>query len=212
MSDLLSWDTHLFFLINNWRNPVFDKIMPLFSDFALVLPFIVVFLIWRFVRGSASERIMWLVLLAAVGCSDSLCSHVIKPLVARIRPDQALNGVYLYKWKHWYVTNPVFRQHLHISYSWPSCHASNIWTFTSFLLVRKRIAGLLMIPIAVLVCYSRIYLGVHYPLDVFSGAIIGSVIGSIAALLSIYLSDYWSSINKFKKSGGKKYNDRQGSS
>ncbi len=180
-------DTQWFMLINSLRFPLLNFLMPIVSDLNLFLPFLIIFVLWRLIVGNNNERIMWFFLILSVVISDSLCSHIIKPLIGRLRPYQVLNGVYLYKWHHWIVTNEVLRQHFSHSYSWPSCHATNIWTVTSFLLIRKPKIGIIMIPIAIVVCYSRIYLGVHYPLDVFSGAIIGTTIGLSFAFLSLKL-------------------------
>ncbi len=181
-------DKHLFIYINSLRNPILNFLMPILSNLNLFLPFIIIFLFWRFIVADKNERIMWSILLLAVAFSDSLCAHIMKPLVGRLRPYQVLDGVYLYKWHHWIITSKMLRQQFSHSYSWPSCHASNIWTVTSFLLVRKFKVGLIMIPLAVGVCYSRIYLGVHYPLDVASGAIIGCIIGVLAAYLSLKIN------------------------
>ncbi len=181
-------DIHWFLYINSFRNPILDFLMPILSNLNLFLPFIIIFLFLRFIVADKNEKIMWIILLLAIGLSDTLCAHIIKPIIGRLRPYQVLNGVYLYKWHHWIITNPTLRHHFSHSYSWPSCHASNIWTVTSFLLVRKFKVGLIMIPLAVGVCYSRIYLGVHYPLDVASGALIGCIIGFSFAYLSTKLS------------------------
>ncbi|MFA6661867.1 MAG: phosphatase PAP2 family protein [Bacilli bacterium] len=67
------------------------------------------------------------------------------------------------------------------SYSFPSGHAQNISTgfFTAAFLLKKKWFYILSIVLVVLVCLSRIYLGVHWPLDV----LVGSVVGLITAFL-----------------------------
>jgi undecaprenyl-diphosphatase len=73
-------------------------------------------------------------------------------------------------------------------YSFVSSHATNVFGIIAFMygLLGKRYKWLIWILLAwgVLVMYSRVYLGVHYPADVVAGAVVGMIIGSL--MLSAY--------------------------
>jgi undecaprenyl-diphosphatase len=92
--------------------------------------------------------------------SDQLAAHVIKPWVGRERPCSALTDVDL-----------LIR--CSGSPSFPSAHAAN--TFAGALYFSRFAPGL-TIPLAVIafiISYSRVYVGVHYPLDLIGGALLG---------------------------------------
>jgi undecaprenyl-diphosphatase len=66
-------------------------------------------------------------------------------------------------------------------YGYFSAHASNSFTlavfFSSIFRVKYKSLPFLLLFVAFLVAYSRIYIGVHYPLDVASGVAFGSLVG-----------------------------------
>lgn len=61
-------------------------------------------------------------------------------------------------------------------YGFVSSHAANMWAFciAASLCVRNRAFTIITIVWVVLVCYSRMYLGVHYPADIIGGALLGA--------------------------------------
>jgi len=63
------------------------------------------------------------------------------------------------------------------SFAFPSNHASNTFAAATLISLCFRNTALLALALALLVCYSRVYLKVHYPSDVLGGAIYGSLIG-----------------------------------
>ena len=90
-------------------------------------------------------------------------SHGIKLLVARPRPFITLPDVQLLMTE--------------TSFSFPSNHATMAF-MAAFLLSKEfRKYDLLFYSLAVIVAVSRVYIGVHYPLDVFAGSILGTLIG-----------------------------------
>ncbi len=149
------------------------------SDFSFWVPIIAVFIAYRLVKGNNSERLMWLLGILLVITSDMLCARFLKPLFGRIRPYEALDGIYLFKHSKWIITDPLFRKTIAGTLSWPSCHAANCWSVTFYLLGTKGRHGIFFAPVALLVSYSRIYLGVHYPLDCLGGLLTGAIWGGI---------------------------------
>jgi len=116
--------------------------------------------------GGKKGRVAVVVIAVAVGISDYTASSLIKPFVARIRPCNMLEGVNLL------VSCTK-------AYSFPSSHASNIFALSTVLVYRYRRLLIPMAFITVLVCLSRVYLGLHYPSDVIAGGVCGVLYGSI---------------------------------
>jgi undecaprenyl-diphosphatase len=116
--------------------------------------------------GGKRGRIAIALLIVGITISDQLCNSLIKPLVGRIRPCNVLENIHL-------LIN------CNRSFSFPSSHAVNMFTGTiilSHIYQRWKIA---LIFIAFMVAYSRIYVGVHYPLDVLGGIILGIICAAI---------------------------------
>jgi undecaprenyl-diphosphatase len=159
-----SLDTTLFHLINQTgQNYFFDWFMPFMTDlknFTYILGVLGAYILWR-------ERKAGLVFLLFLGLTlaitDPFSSRLLKEWVGRIRPCQVLQGVRL-------LTD------CNTSYSFPSSHAVNIFAAAYFLSQPFRRLAPLFFCIAAIVGYSRIYMGIHYPLDVIGGAAIGLLI------------------------------------
>lgn len=115
----------------------------------------------------------------AVGLSDYICSGILKPLVCRLRPT------------HEPAIDPIHLVHDYVGgrYGFCSSHAANsmaIGLLFSLLYKNKTATVLLMAWVAV-VCYSRMYVGAHYPSDIIAGLLIGS----LWAALSWWVLSRW---------------------
>ncbi len=169
MESLLRLDERWFVVLNQeWTNGVLDAVMPFLTDFDhWRIPVIVILLI-ALARGSRTTKLGILFAILAVVAADQLCSAGIKPMFDRPRPFKVLEGV-----------RQLVDAH---SSSFPSSHAANTFAAGVFLALRfAKLRWILIVP--VLVAYSRVYVGVHYPLDVLAGAALGALIGGTFAMI-----------------------------
>lgn len=167
MDFLISLDHALFAKINlDWTNAFFDWFFPRITDLQknpltlLVLLPLLVF--WYMRRGPTALR--WiLITIVSVGLSDLAAYRGLKNLVERDRPEAA--HVVL-----------ALRTDSHTGPSFPSNHASNMFAAATALSGGLPHLAPIFYSMAALVAYSRVYCGVHFPLDVISGAILGTLI------------------------------------
>ena len=161
----LRWDTDFFYLINGrTQNALFDLVMPVLSDFHLwrwpllaVVTAVIIF-------GKRRARITILAALIAVAISDQLSAGLLKPLIGRPRPSHVLEGVRLLAGRGG-------------RYGFPSSHAANIFSAWTVLALRHPRLKYVLAVLPLGVAYSRVYMGVHYPLDVIGGALLGLAAG-----------------------------------
>jgi membrane-associated phospholipid phosphatase len=177
---LHNWDIYLFYKINTvWTNDFLDHVFPWWRDATTWYPvylFLLVFILINF-GWKAWTWILFLVLNVII--TDQLCSTVIKHIVLRLRPcnDPFMHGMVR-----------MLINHCGLGSSFPSAHATNHFGAACFLYLTlkpylKKWCYLFFIW-ASTVSYGQVYVGLHYPTDILSGAIIGSIIGCVMA--SVY--------------------------
>ena len=154
-------------------NPIFDFIMPIITDqnFLVFSGLILIGYLASF--GGKRGRITIVVLLIAASFSDAICFQIIKPWEGRIRPSHEF-----YEYINLLVSKGG-------KYSFPSNHAANSFVFAtvlSYFYDKNRIS---LYILASTIAFSRVYVGVHYPLDIIFGSIIGYIISWI--ILSLWV-------------------------
>jgi len=154
-------DLKLFRLINQkLSNPVFDWFMPFISSKSFWLIPIFIGLVLLFWLGKKRGRIATLLIILTIATADPFCARVLKPTFKRLRPSHELSDVRLLGKKGG-------------KYGFPSNHAANVAGSMLILAFFYRRYKYLCGGLALVVGYSRIYLGVHYPTDVLAGFVIG---------------------------------------
>ena len=171
MLEFLAGIDHALFIFLNVTvaNPFTDALMPVVTDdmFLRVLYGAAMgAILWR---GDA--RLRWLVLASALVLllTDQTSSHLLKPLIGRARPCHVLENINLLVGCGGGL-------------SMPSSHAANAFgQGVLFSLVIRQTKWYLWVFAAV-VAISRVFVGVHYPGDVFVGAVIGGGYGWLIAI------------------------------
>ena len=176
---LEQWDTYLFFKINTvWTNPVLDSIYPWWRDANAWIPlylFLLVFVLLNF-KKKALPWILFAVLTLVL--TDQLNSTYIKSWVGRLRP----------------CSDPNFMGHVRLllnncsgGFSFPSSHAVNHFGFAMFVFLTLHPIfkkwGYLLFLWAGSIVYGQVYVGVHYPVDVVCGSLLGCLLGYIMATI-----------------------------
>ena len=161
------------FLNKTISNPIFDFIMPIVTNqnFLVFLGLILIGYLAYF--GGKRGRITIIVLLIAAGTTDAICFQIIKPWAGRIRPSHEF---------YEYINLLVAKGG---KYSFPSNHAANSFVFATVLSYFYDKNRKSLYILASVIAFSRVYVGVHYPLDIVFGSIIGYIISWI--MLSIWV-------------------------
>ncbi len=174
---LVGIDRSVLTLLNFDGDVVYDTFWKVYSDRLTWVPLMVV-AAFCLLRGQSWRCRLLMVL--GVGLlfllSDFMIAEFLKPLVGRLRPSHeptlcdSLSFVDGYRGGR---------------YGFPSNHASNAFAAVVFLcsVFRGRVTLVVSLLWALGSCYSRLYLGVHYPSDVLAGAALGGGIGLFVAWL-----------------------------
>ncbi len=167
-------DKALFLKINSLHNSLFDTIMWQLSEswhtylFTIILAFIF------YKKYSAKKAVEFLLGCALIIACTDFSSNTIKHAVKRYRPTHNLE----------------IKSQVHLvnnyeggKYGFFSGHAANVFGLTSYVFLclhgYNKKHKLLLVLYPIIVCYSRIYLGVHYPSDIFIGMIDGLFFGTL---------------------------------
>ncbi len=174
LETLIGWDYAAWYYLNTvWQNDVLDAIVPYLRNqwtWAPLYLFLLLFMTINFGR----KGWMWCVFfLLTFAIADQLSATLIKPYVHRLRP----------------CNNPYLQQFVHLlvpcgsGYSFPSSHAANHFALAVFGSITWQRHGKWIWPASLLwaasVAYAQVYVGVHFPLDVVCGGILGALAGIV---------------------------------
>jgi len=187
---LKSWDRELLLFLNGLHSPLWDYSMTLFT----LTPSWLLFygtIIFIFVKKYDKKSLFILVSIALlILCADQF-SGILKHTIQRLRPSN----------------DPTLSELVHVffkkggQFGFVSAHAANtfaIATFTSLLFKNQRYS-VFIFPWAMLIAYTRVYLGVHYPGDILGGALLGIGVGIGIFKLLVYAESRLSPVNLFAR-------------
>ena len=173
-------DTEVLLAINGLHGTFQDAFWWLISakwaSLLLVLAFV-----WILLHQNRRHALLTLAMLVlAFVLADQISSGLIKHLVERLRPSQ----------------DPSLDNMIHIvnnycggKFGFVSSHAANSFAAATLivLIMRHRLVTISLLTWAMLQCYSRVYLGVHYPGDILGGMVVGILVGCLVWCLMRWL-------------------------
>lgn len=176
---MIDFDHNLLLLINGMHTDFLDALMWLISGKAVWIPFYLVTL-WMVWKNRGWNGVVQMLLLVGIMMlfTDTLNASLVRPLFHRLRPanlDSPVGSLV-----------HVVNDYRGGKYGFPSAHAANYWglSLLTYYFVRSKrlLASLAMLTLVV--CYSRSYLGVHYPGDLAAGVIYATI--AVALIVSVH--------------------------
>ena len=182
MEQLLDLDTKLLYLVNGSHSAFVDGVMMMLTNGFTWLPLYIALFILVIKNNESMAQIMLITgcALLCILLSDGLADFIAKPVVARWRP----------------TSDPLIKYTIDVvdnyrpgMYGFFSAHAANTMSLAVFLslLVRNRIFTFALVFWSLVNCYSRLYLGVHYPLDILCGLLWGACVATGVYFLFRYV-------------------------
>ena len=176
LQQLIEWDKSVFLTLNNVHTPFWDIFMWIYTDKLIWIPLILSLLFVLFRKNWKEALLVCVAIALTITLCDQFASTLCKPYFARFRPAQ----------------DPDFSPFVQIvngyrggRYGFISSHAANSFGAVVLLslIFRNRLFTITAILWAIINCYSRIYLGVHYPGDILCGTIAGIIIAYIIYMM-----------------------------
>lgn len=145
------------------------------------VPLYILLLIFATIKLKKQVWIWILFVVLTIVLTDQISSHILKPFIARLRP----------------CTDPIFSPQIRLlldhcsgGFSFTSSHACNHFGIAVFIIISLGTYlnkwKYLFILWAATICFAQVYVGVHYPLDVLCGGLLGALIGKLTG--SFYLN------------------------
>ena len=174
---LESIDREIVLAVNGMHSPFLDELMWLISGRLTWVPlYLYLFFIVLKKIGSKKAVVFLVFVLLSVAFSDLISVHLFKNVFLRYRPSHNLlimDQLHFYQEAH----GKFYRGG---EYGFISSHAANFFAIITCVSLlfgeKKKKLKFILIAIGLIICLSRIYLGVHYFSDVLVGALVGSLV------------------------------------
>lgn len=183
-SKIQDMDMQVLSLFNGSDNIMLDQMVQILTSGLTWIP-LYVMLFFVVMRNNETMGQIALVVGSAIFCvlfADGLVDGIIKQLAERWRPSNDSTFKYMVQ-----VVDDIRLK----GYSFCSAHAANTMSLAVFfsLLIRSKMLTITLVIWSLINCWTRLYLGVHYPSDILCGMIIGIIVGILVYLLyyKIYL-------------------------
>lgn len=183
-SKIQDMDMQVLSLFNGSDNIMLDQMVQILTSGLTWIP-LYVMLFFVVMRNNETMGQIALVVGSAIFCvlfADGQVDGIIKQLAERWRPSNDPTFKYMVQ-----VVDDIRLK----GYSFCSAHAANTMSLAVFfsLLIRSKMLTITLVIWSLINCWTRLYLGVHYPSDILCGMIIGIIVGILVYLLyyKIYL-------------------------
>ena len=172
MEELIHFDKELLLMLNGSDSLVMDTLIMTLTNALTWIP-LYLSLFYVVLKSNDTVRDILLVLAGAGACvllAGTVDDTIVKPLVARWRPGHDPEIGMLVDTVDGYRGG---------NYGFFSAHAANTFSIAMFisLLMRQRLLTIFLVAWSLINCYTRLYLGVHYPGDITVGLIWGGLVG-----------------------------------
>ena len=178
MEEIIALDRQLFLLLNGMGSPSFDLFWIIISDKSVNVSVYLLLITYFLKKTNLKSFLIILIFTVLLVLITDQATNLFKYGFQRLRPcyEPSLQGLVR-----------LVKPDCGGSFGYFSGHASNSFAlavfFSLILKNRSRKIPLILIGLALTVAYSRIYIGVHYPLDVISGIIFGGLVGFVIYLI-----------------------------
>ncbi len=183
MQTLIDIDREILAFFNGSASLFVDNLAVVLTSGLTWIP-LYISLLYIVIKNNETMKQIMLVIGCVFLCivlSDGVADFIVKPLVGRLRPSNDPLVM---------CTVDVVNGMRSAQYSFFSAHASNTFCIAMFfsLLVRKKSFVVSMVTWSLVNCWTRMYLGLHYPSDIIVGLLWGGIVGSVVYL--IYIKSY----------------------
>jgi len=172
METIIQLDKELLLWLNSYHTPFLDVLMMIFTRKEFWIPLYLV-LLYQIYKSKGKEALWWIAgIFLMIFLCDQISTQLFKNVFQRLRPSH----------------DPSLSNMVHLvsgykggKYGFVSSHAANTFGFAIFtsLLFKNRLYALFAFTWSLLIIYTRLYLGVHFPGDVLGGMILGVIVGYV---------------------------------